>query len=113
MSNVVRRRFDAPSRAFTDRSGAGAKPVAVTHPNIGSEELRAFVRSYLESVCRELKRGQTYTAKQLFGAELWGVLVGGERNVVGRCVAYLVTTKALPLVAVGRNNANHCLYRVL
>ncbi|MDP3609444.1 MAG: DUF1413 domain-containing protein [Nitrosomonas sp.] len=45
----------------------------------------------------EMNPGKAYNLKKILGREIWSQLDHGDRRLMGRCVAHMVTQKALPL----------------
>lgn len=55
------------------------------------------VRFQIEDVLPALQRDARYNSKALCGDGFWELLTRGERILAGRCVAYMVGKKILPL----------------
>lgn len=59
------------------------------------------VRLQMEDVIPAMEPETRYTTKILCNPEFWARLSNRERRMAGRCVAYMVTQKTLPLIFAG------------
>jgi hypothetical protein len=62
----------------------------------GFNELRRQVERRLP----DLHRDRVYTAEELVGKDYWAELCRGDQRMAGRCIAYMVARRLLPLTFV-------------
>ena len=77
-----------------------------------SAEFFESVRRQVEEVIPAMQRGVSYTLEVLCGPEFWGPLTAAQRQLAGKCVAFMVTAGLLPLEFVGCKHANPKEYRL-
>jgi hypothetical protein len=70
------------------------------------------VRRQVEEILPALQRGVPYTLEELCGPEFWGPLSAAERQMAGRCMAFMVAAGQLPLEFVGCKHAYPKRYRL-
>lgn len=71
------------------------------------------VRKEVTFVLPDLIPGVVYPAKNLCGTVFWKSLKEEAlESTAGKCLAYLVSSKAIPLSFAGKNSANTRLYRL-
>jgi hypothetical protein len=74
-------------------------------------EFKTAVYEIIQDSLNALQYGTYYTVKQIMPDHLWISLNKPDRNNIGRVVAELVLQNKLPLIFVGKNSANHCIYQ--
>ena len=65
------------------------------------------IRLQVEEIIPALERDEIYTLEDLCGETFWGQLTSGERKMAGKCMAYMVANKRLPLCFVGCPHGGH------
>jgi hypothetical protein len=77
-------------------------------------------KDFYEQVLQQLRtrligfpRGCVLTAEQLLGKEYWALLLHGEEQLVGRCIAHAVGAGIVPLRHVKGRHEYPSLYQVI
>lgn len=77
------------------------------------ESFYKMILTQVEDMIPGLTPGSPYTLKTLCGEDIWNLLSNGERVLAGKCMANIVKTKQLSLVATGTDCHNANQYALL
>ena len=89
-----------PAQCGSGQPSPSADRIQLSDGYSVTPEFLSAIRLHIDGRLPALQRDRRYTAMTLAGEDFWEPLDNGERRMSGRCLAYLVARRELPLVFV-------------